>query len=840
MKTNEITLSEAAMNPSEFGHSLDQATSSGVLVGFEFEFCIPKNKIHEILNEVYANNSPEAVSSILSGPKSLRKLGLLDIQTFLSVIRSVSGISTVELYKKYIDTTLGAFIQEYNRAPPELLKLINKTISQISTGDRLPTSLFWLKEVLELGHRKDELVYMLTMLKLSRIANFKTESATWRSQFVRLIDAVRFALNLLKTPPFLQALINQYGNINENLDKYDIDLKSLMSAFRIADRTSDAKYMRWDDMAGAMTILSKKYLNTTPVVFDSYHERQKNAKNWYIEPDGSLAPTREEIALEFVSPPMDPITAIRSLQIFYQMASDYEFKTSKSRHTGCHINVSIPEKIDLAKLAVFTGDQYILQQFGREKSQWAHSVYSELKSKPFSTLLRYTDTDDIIDDISRMAMYTMNNHSASISAERDKKFISFRGVGHDYLSQFNNVANATGRFVRALLIASNPNAYKKEYFQKIYKLLYKDKRPSSTFQKIKSKLDDLKKQYENIKNAKIPTIIIDFYIRDSEINRKFKHKHPSIRSHLGIFSNLKFKNAGLIVQTDERQEIIDNFINSFDSNDVIALHTPNNIEKSKERIKNSNSLYRVTIYPKTTVGIEQIKKVIDPLISKKFLSHVYNDGFRGRAYAGWKLITINSTTTNTEIGEEIKNDIKTKITDLIVKLKNMKFKRRKLPESTELNVNSPIYYFAYGMLTNNRLMRNLNARKIGKAELPNFKFELLGHANIHQDINSSCQGVLWRVDEDTIRYLDDIEGVPNYYDRKMVKVYYNGKAVNAWVYFMTDESRAISYENGYPSKRYVNDIANGYRSANISLAQLNAAITELNSRFDDENSTDNK
>ena len=53
------------------------------------------------------------------------------------------------------------------------------------------------------------------------------------------------------------------------------------------------------------------------------------------------------------------------------MAGQLNLYTNNS--TGLHINVSIPDKLDVLKLAVFTGDQYVLQQFGRQNSDYAVS-----------------------------------------------------------------------------------------------------------------------------------------------------------------------------------------------------------------------------------------------------------------------------------------------------------------------------------------------------------------------------------------------------------------------------------------------------------------------------------
>ena len=58
------------------------------------------------------------------------------------------------------------------------------------------------------------------------------------------------------------------------------------------------------------------------------------------------------------------------------MAQQLQLYTNNS--TGCHINVSIPDKLDVLKLAVFLGDEYVLQQFGRQNSDYAVSSQRDI------------------------------------------------------------------------------------------------------------------------------------------------------------------------------------------------------------------------------------------------------------------------------------------------------------------------------------------------------------------------------------------------------------------------------------------------------------------------------
>jgi gamma-glutamylcyclotransferase (GGCT)/AIG2-like uncharacterized protein YtfP len=132
----------------------------------------------------------------------------------------------------------------------------------------------------------------------------------------------------------------------------------------------------------------------------------------------------------------------------------------------------------------------------------------------------------------------------------------------------------------------------------------------------------------------------------------------------------------------------------------------------------------------------------------------------------------------------------------------------------------PIYYFAYGMLTDPEIMQG--AELIGPATLNNFTFELLSHANVYPKAGAIAAGVLWAIDRQLLAHLDRIEGYPFYYDRKTVPVICNGQRYEAELYTMTPESREHS-QGRIPSNGYVQSLVRGYNHAGVPLDQINAA-----------------
>lgn len=136
---------------------------------------------------------------------------------------------------------------------------------------------------------------------------------------------------------------------------------------------------------------------------------------------------------------------------------------------------------------------------------------------------------------------------------------------------------------------------------------------------------------------------------------------------------------------------------------------------------------------------------------------------------------------------------------------------------------APIYYFAYGMLTDPEIMQA--AEFVGAATLPNFNFEFRGYANVYPG-RGSAQGVLWVVSREFLSNLDRTEGYPYLYDRKTVPVMANGQRYEAFVYTMTPES-AERMEGRVPTQSYLRLLVNGYDHAGLPLTQIKQALDQL-------------
>jgi len=139
-------------------------------------------------------------------------------------------------------------------------------------------------------------------------------------------------------------------------------------------------------------------------------------------------------------------------------------------------------------------------------------------------------------------------------------------------------------------------------------------------------------------------------------------------------------------------------------------------------------------------------------------------------------------------------------------------------------------YFAYGMNTNLAQMacRCPKAVSLGKAVLIGHEFRFARHADIIENPDYNCQGVLWDITPDCEMALDALEGYPTYYLKKTVRVLHNNKAVECMVYYMAGEQI-----DELPSDGYLEMLFEGYREHNVDDYQIYeslALINEINKR----------
>lgn len=129
--------------------------------------------------------------------------------------------------------------------------------------------------------------------------------------------------------------------------------------------------------------------------------------------------------------------------------------------------------------------------------------------------------------------------------------------------------------------------------------------------------------------------------------------------------------------------------------------------------------------------------------------------------------------------------------------------------------------FAYGMNTNPREMatRCPGSRSMGHAQLINHSFRFAQHADVEVCEGSYVDGVLWDINEDNLKALDNLEGYPYYYDRVVATVMHESRAYHALVYRM-QPGQPLSE----PTQGYYNLVLEGYRAHGVPTDQLENSV----------------
>jgi len=218
-------------------------------------------------------------------------------------------------------------------------------------------------------------------------------------------------------------------------------------------------------------------LGVKTTVSSGYHSAKRDTMTWIFEPDGSLdADDSDAMPVEIVSPPMPLSKTLEILPKFFEWAEENGAYANSS--TGFHMSVSMGDHennvLDFTKLALFLGDEYVLQQFGREANTYAKSALQKIREKKgnvkaeeiLSTMRRH------LGQFASRALAQPSGFGKYTSINPKNNYIEFRSAGgSNYFEDMDKIQNTLMRYARAMDIAMDPAADKPEYAKKLYKLL---------------------------------------------------------------------------------------------------------------------------------------------------------------------------------------------------------------------------------------------------------------------------------------------------------------------------------------------------------------------------------
>ena len=481
----EQPVDEVAMNPTVFAQAVEAGHEKGVLVGFEFEVGIPhavfsggrpqeQEKTPEIINDLIYQN--DVLENLSFGDCSVTSWD----EVFKFKVAPPTGFkSMTEAYTAFQDSQLTRSRELFNAIPErlraqyrdEMVKdakaWAKRNYGHLDKNDPERRAMLQLHFAKLLGHK----IYMISN------PGSKTEAAgseLRRAGELDWAELLKFVFN-----------VDRAFEVERNFNDYfTYNVERAWDTLRIDD-IEDDDYDEdgdYETAAAALQPIVAQTMGAKVTIFSDYHQKPKNLTDWYIEPDGSLDANEDlDATAEIVSPPLPALTAVDALKRFYAMAGELKLYTNSS--TGLHINVSIPAKLDILKLAIFLGDEHVLAQFGRQDNSYAVSAQKSIaqrtaqnpgiidvktKKKPGAIGQPKTQSTVNVKALQQIAQDATKDHVASIS--NNGKYISFRHAGGDYLKDYTSIFNVVGRFIRAMIIAADPTAYAQEYQTKLGKL----------------------------------------------------------------------------------------------------------------------------------------------------------------------------------------------------------------------------------------------------------------------------------------------------------------------------------------------------------------------------------
>jgi hypothetical protein len=209
-----------------------------------------------------------------------------------------------------------------------------------------------------------------------------------------------------------------------------------------------------------------------------YHSTKRDDVTWIFEPDSSLEADSGDMPVEIVSPPMGLAECLDKMGKFFEWAKGYGAYTNKS--TGFHMGVSLPGKggdVDFVKLALFLGDEHVLQQFGRAANGYAVAAMKKIRErvKPGGA----ADIQSAMNlmrqgliDVAHEKITSDSGFGKYTSINPKGNYIEFRSAGgEDYFADINKLKNTLLRYAQAMAVAADPAAERQEYYKKLYKLI---------------------------------------------------------------------------------------------------------------------------------------------------------------------------------------------------------------------------------------------------------------------------------------------------------------------------------------------------------------------------------
>lgn len=206
-----------------------------------------------------------------------------------------------------------------------------------------------------------------------------------------------------------------------------------------------------------------------------------NYNAWSVVPDAT-----EGVDAEIVSPKMSLNNGIKKIEEIFDLIKD-DPNITTNQATGLHINIGTwadneINKIDWVKFMVLFNSNRVLQDFDRIENKFTPDLLPRLISS--------LEKDDIkqynqaVGGLNKEARRIMEKYSSiNLSKLQSAGIIEIRAPGnYGYEDKFELLKQHILRAIRALEIAADPSAYRKDYLSRLYKLAPQDQDDSDKLQ----------------------------------------------------------------------------------------------------------------------------------------------------------------------------------------------------------------------------------------------------------------------------------------------------------------------------------------------------------------------
>jgi len=253
-----------------------------------------------------------------------------------------------------------------------------------------------------------------------------------------------------------------------------------------------------DDLAdtlGVTTMVSTRYQGGAGNGEMAKLAANRDDVTWIIEPDTSIEADSGDLPVEIVTPPMPLADCLTKIDEFFAWARKRGADTNDS--TSIHMGVSLPETtdrggadVDYVKLALFLGDQHVLEEFGRQSNAYCTSALKNLKklsrddtdrTQRVLALLKQGLAESASEALARSNWQVPNeggrsdSRYSSINKRTGAGYIEFRSAGGPgYIKDADKIKTTLLRYAKSMKLASDPAAGREEYYKKFYKLISAD------------------------------------------------------------------------------------------------------------------------------------------------------------------------------------------------------------------------------------------------------------------------------------------------------------------------------------------------------------------------------